>query len=336
MENKWKFTTLRGLFQKYPIWQDWWYVFIWDKVYDRNQMRGAWVASSPDATWTDVVWFSSTITFSSTAYNIVAWTIWTISLWNWDTYTIPSWNTWVMTQITYIYLDTNTSTLLTTTDASNSVWQGKILVCVAKPTVSWKSAQFQAFGTNSQSVFITADNIRANVITANEIASNTITTDEINFWFASSSIKWWAINSWFTSSNLNSVSAPSTWVKIDSNWIKMYSSWVEKVSIWADWNATFQGTITASTINWWEINWSAIVWWSLTTYEDVNWSYIVIDWNRIYLAVAWGPWWAIRVQSISSTWTDWIQINWRTTIDRTWDSCVIKWKLQIPVWTNLY
>jgi hypothetical protein len=53
------------------------------------------------------------------------------------------------------------------------------LLCVASPTTSGKDAEFQAFGTNKQSTFITADNIAANTITGNEIAANTITASEI-------------------------------------------------------------------------------------------------------------------------------------------------------------
>ena len=53
-------------------------------------------------------------------------------------------------------------------------------MCVAKPTSSWKNAEFQAFWTGDQSTFITADNIAANTITGNEIAANTISANELN------------------------------------------------------------------------------------------------------------------------------------------------------------
>jgi hypothetical protein len=53
------------------------------------------------------------------------------------------------------------------------------LLCVASPTSSGKDAEFQAFGTNKQSTFITADNIAANTITGNEIQANSIDTGEL-------------------------------------------------------------------------------------------------------------------------------------------------------------
>jgi hypothetical protein len=53
------------------------------------------------------------------------------------------------------------------------------LLCVASPTTSGKDAEFQAFGTNKQSTFITADNIAAHTITGNEIYANSIDTAQL-------------------------------------------------------------------------------------------------------------------------------------------------------------
>jgi hypothetical protein len=401
MEAKGKFYTLRSLFQKYPVWQEWWYVYIWDKIYNRNSKRWAWV-SSTELTWTDSVWFTNTINFTAVSNNQVDWSSWNIYLWNWDSYSVPSWTTWRMTWITYIYLDMSSSTLGITNSWQNAVWKDKIVVCVAKPSwVVWKLAEFQAFWSSSQSVFITWGNIAANsitaneidvnyvytntldasqittgflssnriaagsitaskiashTITANEIAANTITANEIsssyiytntldasqittgflsasriaagsisasqvNFTYAGSSSQWWAINQWFTTNGLSSVTSPNTWVKIDSTWIRMYSWWVEKVSITSSWNATFEWTIQASTINWWTITWWAISWWTIT-WTSIDWS--TITWWTIQTANSWARiildslnW--LRVFDISNN----IRLrldssNWFSAIDSSW------------------
>lgn len=134
--------------------------------------------------WVDTDWgwlpnsWSMDIVFSATDSDTVEWTSGTIYYADWTTLAVNSWNTWNMTAVTYIYSDW-TDTLKTTTTASSSVWEWQVLICVASNT-SWGDAQFQAFGTLGNWVFITADNIAANTITANEIASNTITATQMN------------------------------------------------------------------------------------------------------------------------------------------------------------
>jgi len=127
---------------------------------------------------TDLVWWSMSLVFSATDSDTVAWGWWSIYLADWTTYTVSSWNTWNMSWVTYIYYDW-TTILKTTTSPQTSVGADKILICVAKDQ-SWWDAQFQAFWTLGNWVFITADNIAANTITANEIASNTITANQMN------------------------------------------------------------------------------------------------------------------------------------------------------------
>ena len=133
-----------------------------------EQWWGSWIAG-----------WSTNVSWSATDYNTVSWGSWDINLPDWTTLTVTSGNTGNMSATTYIYYDREDDTVKYTTTSADSVWEKKILLCVAAPTVSWKDAEFQAFGTNAQSTFIHADQIAANTITANEIASNTITASQI-------------------------------------------------------------------------------------------------------------------------------------------------------------
>lgn len=318
-----------------------------------------------DIWWTwDWWWFSNEIAFTASDYNTVSWNSWNINLADWKTiYTISAWNTWNMTSTNYLFIDTKISEteLQLTTTASESVWKDKILIWVAAPVVDTnKKAIFQAFWSNQSSTIITAWQIAANTITWNEIVSNTITTWEINFGFASSSTKWWKINSWFTSNDISSTTAPSTWVKIDNSWIKMYSWWTEKVSIWANWNAKFAWTIWASTI---ESTWSIKTeepYWSSTQYVDMYWWKIDFKdnlYNRLstfsWTWLVMSAWWTETLQILQNTsWTRYSNISlsywWNhmwTITSWSWEwldiwsnskRVKVLWKLQIPVWTNLY
>ena len=128
---------------------------------------------------TGIAWWSTNVSWTATDYNTVSWGSWTVYLPDWTELTVTSWNTGNMSTVTYIYYDRSDDTVKTTTSAGDSVWENKIVLCVAAPTTSWKDAEFQAFGTNAQSTFITADNIAANTITGNEIQANSIWTNEI-------------------------------------------------------------------------------------------------------------------------------------------------------------
>lgn len=185
---------------------------------------------------TDVVW-------SSSDYNTVAWSWWDIYLPDGSSLTVSSWNTGNMSWMTYIYYDKSTSSVQTTTTASASVWENKILLCVAKPTSSWKDAEFQAFGTNAQSTFITADNIAANSITGNEIQANSITSGKIDVSYLSAiSANLGTITAWdITGTTVTAWSTSSTAVRLnpDNNRIEFYYWWSMVGYIaWAsvDWN----------------------------------------------------------------------------------------------------
>ena len=153
---------------------------------------------------TDVTWYAND-------YNTVSWSNGYIYLPDWTQLAVSSGNTGNMSAMTYIYYDMETDSVATTTSANASVGENKVLLCVAKPTSSGKSAEFQAFGTNAQSTFITADNIAANTITWNEIQANTITAWKLDvgqlsaisadLWsITAGTITWTTITAWSTSS----------------------------------------------------------------------------------------------------------------------------------------
>jgi hypothetical protein len=209
-----------------------------------------------------------------------------------------------MSWTTYIYYDRETNTVTSSTSASASVGENKILLCVASP-VSWsgKKAEFQAFWTNDQSTFIYASNIAANTITWNEIAANTITAAEIDAGaITTAKIDAWAVTAskitvWQLSdidSDLWSIIAGNiTWTTITAGstssgaWIKLYpnSSTDGRMDFY------YNGSVVGR-----------MVWW--------NYSWV---WNAVLIY-----WW---------TWGGTIWLLW-TTI------CV--GKLKIPVWNNLY
>lgn len=130
--------------------------------------------------WDWIAWWSTNVNWYASDYNTVSWGSGSVYLPDWTELTISSGNTGNMSTVTYIYYDQSDSLVHTTTSAWASVWEDKILLCVAAPTTSWKDATFQAFGTDKQSTFITADNIAADSITANEIQSNSIETRHLD------------------------------------------------------------------------------------------------------------------------------------------------------------
>ena len=132
--------------------------------------------------WSGIAWWSTNVNWYASDYNTVARWSGDVYLPDWTSLTISSGNTGNMSAVTYIYYDRDLWSVQTTTSASSSVWENKILLCVASPTTSGKDAEFQAFGTNKQSTFITADNIAANTITGNEIQANSIDTGELAAW----------------------------------------------------------------------------------------------------------------------------------------------------------
>ena len=267
-----------------------------------------WVSSPKINAWTSVYnieWWgtgiagwSTNVNWSASDYNTVAWWSGSIYLPDWTALTVSSWNTGNMSGTTYIYYDREDNTVKTTTSASTSVWENKILLCVASPTTSWKDAEFQAFWTDKQSTFITADNIAANTITGNEIAANTITASEIQSYsitaskldvdyLSAISADLGNITAWDITGT--TITAGST----SSNWIKLYpyssSQW--RIAFYYNWSQI------------WYLQWQYSSWvgsWVVM----LNWNYIVLDWNAYMLG--------------------------RDTLDLS------SGKLRIPVWSDLY
>ena len=129
--------------------------------------------------------WSSTLTFSATDADTVAWGAETIVLLDGTTYNISASNTDTrltaasltspMNALTYIYLDINESTteLQATYTGSTAVGKGKILVCVAQNNSDTSSqATFQAFGGEGGQL-VGVDYIAANSASVNEFVSNT-------------------------------------------------------------------------------------------------------------------------------------------------------------------
>lgn len=196
----------------------------------------------PPAGSADIVWRSTDIVWSATDSDTVARTSWAIKLSDWTSYSIDAGNTGNITAINYIYYDW-TSTLKKTITPQNAVWAGKIMVCVAKNSTSPTLAQFQAFGTLWQNVFITADNIAANTITTNQLAANSI--DGMTITGAT-------------------VKTASSWqrVQLDSSFLRVFDS---------SGNVCWTVYWDSITVSLWTLK-SLLLWW---------WDMVFIDWDTI-------------------------------------------------------
>ena len=244
----------------------------WSQTYEvpwvsSPKINGSTSIYNVQADWQWIAGWSTDVSWSASDYNTVAWGSWSIYLPDGTSYSITSGNTWNMSATTYIYYDMENSTIATTTTASSSVWDKKLLLCVAAPTVSWKDAEFQAFGCWDQSTFITADQIAANTITANEIASNTITasqiashtitTDELSVYQLSSiTANLWDVSVWSNSNSKIRIRPSGTQWRIDFSydWTAVWSmiwtsvSWVGDTlainwgSSWS-WNIALNGKV---------------------------------------------------------------------------------------------
>jgi len=128
--------------------------------------------------------WQSTMVFSATDHNTVAWGAGTVTFANKSAYAIGAGNTGNMTTTTYIYLSLHTSknTLQTSTTASDAVGQNKILIGVAIPNAdAAKEAVFQMFGgIGGLNPSIHTGNIVAESITTTELAANAVTAEKID------------------------------------------------------------------------------------------------------------------------------------------------------------
>lgn len=241
-----------------------------------------------EATWWWIAWWSTNVSWSASDYDTVAWWSGSIYLPDGTNLSVSSWNTWNMSSTTYIYYDRDLSGVYTTTSASASVWENKILLCVAKPnSSSSKKAEFQAFGTDAQSTFITADQIAANTITANEIASNTITASEIHSWAVTASkidvsqlsaisANLWTITAGdITGTTITAGSTSWTWIRLNP------SSYSMQIYYW--WSKVWE-------IIWWSNGgYSAVIldadhvaMWGRDTMDLYNAKLRIPVWNNLY------------------------------------------------------
>lgn len=222
--------------------------------------------------WEWIAGWSTNVSWSSSAYDSVSWSSWYIYMPDWTSLAVSSWTASSMGAVTYIYYDMSNNTMNTTTSASSSVGENKLLLCVAKPTVSWKEAEYQAFGTGYQSTFITADNIAANTITWNEIAANTITANEI----ATGTITADKMNV----STLSAITA-NMWdvhVGVTTSW-DANKSWIRIFPDTNNWKVDFYYDLNKV----WEIMWADVTWLWNAIY--VIWGtgngYIALGWNTV-------------------------------------------------------
>lgn len=255
-----------------------------------------------------IAWWSTNVNWYALDYNTVSRWSGSVYLPDWTALTVSSWNTGNMSSTTYIYYDREDDTVKTTTTASDSVWEKKILLCVAAPTTSWKDAEFQAFGTDKQSTFITADNIAANTITGNEIAANTITASEI----ASGAITTNKIAAW----------------AVDTTQLADYSVVADKMYV---------SQLSAISANLWTITAWTITGTTITAGNTSSWAWITLypSWSTWYLDFyySWSRRWRIQGSYVSWVWNC-LWITW-SYIALDWDVYCIG-KLRIPVWTDLY
>ena len=255
--------------------------------------------------WTSIAGWTTTVSRTPNNYRKVSWTNWNIYLPDWTTLSVTAWDTGNMSALTYIYYNMETMAVEKTTTAQDAVWANKLLICVAKPnSISTKFAEFQAFWTDAQSTFITADNIAANTITANEIASNTITASELNVSQLSAiSANMWSITAWTITGATIRTSSWSSRVQMDSSYFRTYASWIERLRI------------TNSSLEFFDQDWDS-VWW--------------IYWNSIYGAGYIYVSWPLVCSTATLTHdirpvSDWSYDLWSSTLFR--DRLYLSWRL---------
>ena len=256
--------ALRNAMSDVSTWYNW--QIPWVNTYKINAETSVYNEQGW-GTW--IAWWSTNVNWYSSDYNTVSWWSGSVYLPDWTELTVSSWSTGNMYTVTYIYYDQSDNTVHTTTSAWDSVWENKILLCVAAPNSdSDKDATFQAFGTDKQSTFITADNIAAQTITADEIASNSIETRHLDSYSVTAD-KMYVSQLSAISANLWTITAWTiTWVTITaSDWstsiVLSPSDWEIQIKRWS--------TIVGQ-IRWW---YDSTVWsymWLIGTNTAVTWT----------------------------------------------------------------
>jgi hypothetical protein len=258
----------------------------------------------------DLVWWSTDIVRSSTDYNTVAWTAGSIKLADWTSFSVDAGNTGNISAVNYIYYDW-TSTLKKTTTPQDAVWANKIMVCVAKNSTSPSLAQFQAFWTLWNWVFITADNIAANTITSNELASNSI--DGMTITGAT-------------------IRTSSSWkrVQLDTSYLRLY-----------DWSDNLCWTISWDTVDFVSL-WSRqtmILWWEDVMYLKAD-AWIIANSPYLYTgSIQVCPWYSnVDIWDTSTAFNN-LYLQWKIDFDNwDWILTEVGWrpKWRANWWTAYY
>ena len=258
--------ALRNAMSDVSTWYNW--QIPWVNTYKINAETSVY---NEQGWGTGIAWWSTNVNWYSSDYNTVSRWSGSVYLPDWTELTVSSWSTGNMSTVTYIYYDQSDNTVHTTTSAWDSVWENKILLCVAAPNSdSDKDATFQAFGTDKQSTFITADNIAAQTITADEIASNSIETRHLDSYSVTAD-KMYVSELSAISADLWSITAWSiTGTTITA------SDWTSKIVLDpSDWEIT----IYRNNSYVWSIRWNNETW---------VWNCVGIVWTNT--AVTWKLW----------------------------------------------
>ena len=307
--------------------------------------------------WPDITWWVTNLQRSATDYQTIAWTSWSITLADGTAYSVNSWSQ-VITGVTYFYYDW-TSTVAHTTTASDSVWVGKILLCVANKSSSPKDAIYTAFWTVTNEL-ITASNIASNTITANEIASNTITANKLSVSTLSAiTADLWTITAWTITWAV--YRSASSWkrLEISSSW---YSNEIaffnasgraggiqahdSERSIVIDWYYWFRVSVPNTiTMTWTSVSITATWGWDITLTGNViatdisSWSGNSLDlyWDTGVYLESWGS------MTISAGWNlylSWSSISSQSIIPQSsstynlWNSSYRRDTLYLSDWFN--
>lgn len=253
--------------------QTWWKVTPWVYGVDNEMINGSTaIYNMPEwGGWaTSIAGWTTNVTWGNPTNKKITRSAWYIYLPDWSALPVTAWNVDNMSAVTYIYYDMTNATVNTTTVPQDAVWADKLLLCVAKPvSATNKKAEYQAFGTDAQSQFITADSIAANTITANEIASNTITANQISASDISANNLIWNTIEWKTIQGCTI--RAYNWSGSSLDEIKMWTQWTQPRIQFTDNGTVVWSMAWITTTVWWNSVDALVIWWSSTNYLWLSW-----------------------------------------------------------------
>lgn len=146
-------------------------------------ISGVSIASVPNDTSTDIslLDYTHTLVFSASDNDTVAWATGTITMSNGRTFTIDAGNTGNMTALTWIYLDTGTSStvLQTTTTAATAMGANKIAIAIAQNNADASANATFVVHKGTTGVAITASSIKTATLSAIAADLGTITAGTV-------------------------------------------------------------------------------------------------------------------------------------------------------------